>query len=233
MRRAFPLLQKMTTAATSTVAPAGKTIKIDIVSDTVCPWCYVGKKRLEKAITAFKNTPEHQNVQFQVDWHPYQLDPSASRVPVKKMDMYASKFGAARAPLIRDRMIQVGQEEGINFSYNGSVVNTLDSHRLINFATARGKQDEMVDELFRNYFEEDKCGEVPTLIESAVKVGLDGAEVERYLASQEGIQEVLDDIEKAKVEGVQGVPNIMINNTYVLSGAQDADTFIEVFNRVV
>ncbi|KAG0270593.1 hypothetical protein BGZ95_001632 [Linnemannia exigua] len=199
----------MTTAATPTVAPAGKTIKIDIVSDTVCPWCYVGKKRLEKAITAFKSTPEHKDVQFQIDWHPYQLDPSASKVPIKKMDMYASKFGAARAPLIRDRMIQVGQEEGINFSYNGSVVNTLDSHRLINYATARGKQDEIVEELFRNYFEEDK-----------------------FLASQEGVQEVRDEIQRAKVEGVQGVPNIMIDNKYVLSGAQEPDTFIDVFNRV-
>ncbi|KAG0372262.1 hypothetical protein BGX24_000485 [Mortierella sp. AD032] len=222
----------MSAAATSTVAPAGKTIKIDIVSDTVCPWCYIGKKRLEKAITAFKSTPEHKDVQFQIDWHPYQLDPSASKVPVRKMDMYASKFGAARAPLIRDRMIHVGQEEGINFSYNGNVVNTLDSHRLINYATARGKQDEIVEELFRNYFEEDKCGEVPTLIDSAVKIGLDRAEVEKFLASQEGVREVQDEIERSKVEGVQGVPNIMIDNKYVLSGAQESDTFIEVFNRV-
>ncbi|KAF9124200.1 hypothetical protein BGW39_008389 [Mortierella sp. 14UC] len=222
----------MTTAATSTVAPTGRTIKIDIVSDVVCPWCYIGKKRLEKAITAFKATPEHKDVKFQIDWHPYQLDPSASKIPVKKMDMYAKKFGAARAPLIRDRMIQVGHEEGIHFSYNGSVVNTLDSHRLINYATARGKQDEIVEELFRNYFEEDKCGEVPTLIDSAVKIGLDRAEVERFLASQEGVQEVRDEIERAKVEGVQGVPNIMIDNKYVLSGAQEPDTFIEVFNRV-
>ncbi|KAG9072711.1 hypothetical protein KI688_000486 [Linnemannia hyalina] len=222
-----------TTPATSAAAvPTGKTIKIDIVSDTVCPWCYVGKKRLEKAITAFKAAPEHKDVQFQIDWHPYQLDPSASRVPIKKMDMYANKFGAARAPLIRDRMIQVGQEEGINFSYNGSVVNTLDSHRLIDYATKRGKQDEIVEELFRNYFEEDKCGEVPTLIDSAVKIGLDRGEVEKFLASNEGVKEVQDEIERSKAEGVQGVPNITIGDKYVLSGAQEPDTFVEVFNRI-
>jgi predicted DsbA family dithiol-disulfide isomerase len=171
-------------------------------------------------------------VQFQIDWHPYQLDPSASSVPIKKMDMYAKKFGADRASLIRDRMIQVGREEGINFGYNGNVVNTLNSHRLINYATARGKQDEIVEELFRNYFEEDKCGEVPTLIDSAVKVGLDRAEVERFLASEEGIQEVRVEIGNARAQGVQGVPNFTIGNKYVLSGAQEPDTFIEVFNQI-
>ncbi|KAF9095208.1 hypothetical protein BGX29_009132 [Mortierella sp. GBA35] len=221
------------TTATTAAASSAKTIKIDIVSDVVCPWCYIGKKRLEKAITEFKSAPEHKDVQFQIDWHPYQLDPSASRTPVKKMDMYATKFGAARAPLIRDRMIQVGKEEGINFGYSGNIVNTLDSHRLIDYATKHGKQDEMVNELFLNYFEENKCGEIPTLIDSAVKVGLDRADVERFLASQEGVKEVKDEIERSKMEGVQGVPNITIGNKYVLSGAQEPETFVEVFNRIV
>lgn len=183
-------------------------------------------------MTEFKAAPEHKDVQFQVNWHPYQLDPSASQAPIKKMEMYAAKFGAARAPLIRDRMIQVGQEEGINFSYNGGFVNTLNSHRLIDYATKRGKQDEIVEELFRNYFEEDKCGEVPTLIDSAVKIGLDRGEVERFLASNEGVREVQDEIERSKREGVQGVPNITIGDKFVLSGAQEPETFVEVFNRI-
>ncbi|KAI7819150.1 thioredoxin-like protein [Gamsiella multidivaricata] len=210
-----------------------KTIKIDIVSDTVCPWCYIGKNRLEKAISAFKSKPENKDVRFDVNWYPYQLDPSASKTPIPKMTMYANKFGPARAPLIRDRMIKVGQEEGINFSYNGNIVNTLDSHRLIEFATSHGKQDEMVTELFRNYFEEDKCGEIPTLIDSAVKVGLDRKEVEDFLKSNQGVKETQAKIEKAKLQGVQGVPNITIANKYVLSGAQEPATFEEVFSRVV
>ncbi|KAF9922669.1 hypothetical protein FBU30_007216 [Linnemannia zychae] len=221
-----------TTTATPATAPAAKTIKIDIVSDTVCPWCYIGKKRLEKAIATFKAASDHKDVQFQVNWHPYQLDPSLPDVPIKKMDMYASKFGAARAPLIRERMIQVGQEEGINFAYDGNIVNTLNSHRLIKYATDHGKQGEMVAELFRNYFEENKCGEIPTLIESAAKIGLDRAEVERFLNSKEDVQEVESKIKKSKDEGVQGVPNFTINNKYVLSGAQEPDTFVEVFERI-
>ncbi|KAF9936336.1 hypothetical protein BGZ75_004107 [Mortierella antarctica] len=216
----------------STAAASGKKIHIDIVSDTVCPWCYIGKRRLEKAITSYKSKPEHKDVEFEVNWHPYQLDPNSSKTPIPKMQMYANKFGAARAPLIRDRMLQVGQEEGIPFAYDGNIVNTLDSHRLIAFATKKGKQDEMVEELFRNYFEENKCGEIPTLVESAVKVGLDRNEVETFLKSEEGVSEIRAEIEKSKMEGVQGVPNITIGHKYVLSGAQEPSTFEEVFSRI-
>ncbi|KAF9437233.1 hypothetical protein BGZ76_001522 [Entomortierella beljakovae] len=212
---------------------SAKTIKIDIVSDTVCPWCFIGKKRLEKAITSFKSKPGHQDVQFEVNWHPYQLDPTSSKTPVSKMEMYAKKFGEAKAPLIRDHMIKVGHEEGINFSYNGKIVNTLDSHRLIDYATKHGKQDEIVNELFENYFEQDKCGEIQTLVESAGKVGLDKAQVEAYLNSDEGTKEVKQNIERARLQGVQGVPNFTIAGKYSLSGAQDPSTFEEVFDKVV
>ncbi|KAI8605771.1 thioredoxin-like protein [Dissophora ornata] len=223
MQRTLPLLRKMT---------AAKTINIDIVSDTVCPWCYIGKQRLEKAIASYKSKPEHQDVKFEVHWHPYQLDPAASKTPVSKMAMYANKFGPSRAPLMRERMIQVGKEEGVNFAYNGNIVNTLDSHRLIAFASKKGKEDEMVTELFKNYFEQDKCGEIPTLIDSAVKVGLDKKEVEDFLNSDEGVKEIQVEIQKAKRQGVEGVPNFTIGDKYVLSGAQEPSTFEEVFNRV-
>ncbi|KAG0019852.1 Heat shock 70 kDa protein 12A [Entomortierella chlamydospora] len=227
MQRTFPLLRKMTSTTSS------KTIKIDIVSDIACPWCYVGKRRMEKAINSFKSKPENEDVQFEVNWLPYQLDPAASKTPIPKMTLYAQKFGATRAPLMRDRMIQVGQEEGIKFSYNGNTINTLDSHRLIDFATKRGKQDEIVTELFENYFEQDKCGEISTLVDSAAKVGLDRAEVEAYLKSNEGTKEVQDGIEKAKLQGIQGVPNFTIDGKYVLSGAQEPSTFEEIFNKVI
>ncbi|KAF8988592.1 hypothetical protein CPC16_008625 [Podila verticillata] len=217
-----------------TSSAANKTIKIEIVSDTACPWCYIGKKRLEKAITNFKDSkPERHDVNFEVNWLPYQLDPAASKTPIPKMTMYARKFGPERAPLIRDRMLQVGKEEGIPFSYNGNVCNTLDSHRLILYATKHGKQNEMVDQLFEDYFEQDKCGEIPTLIESAGKVGLDKQDVERYLNSSEGTNEVQREIEQARAQGVQGVPNITIQGRYVLSGAQEPETFEDVFGRVV
>ncbi|KAF9584106.1 hypothetical protein BGW38_007565 [Lunasporangiospora selenospora] len=213
---------------------ASKTIKIDIVSDTACPWCYIGKKRLETAISNFKESqPENKDVKFEVSWFPYQLDPTSSKTPIPKMTMYAQKFGPERAPLLRDRMIQVGKEEGIAFSYNGSVVNTMDSHRLIAYAAKHGKQDEMVQELFENYFEQDKCGEIPTLIDSAVKVGFNRAEVEEYLKSDQGVKEIEAEVASAKRSGVQGVPNITIQGKYVLSGAQDPSTFEQVFKKVV
>ncbi|KAF9897593.1 hypothetical protein BX616_005303 [Lobosporangium transversale] len=229
MQRSVQLLRKMSSTAASTP----KKIKIDIVSDIVCPWCYIGKIRLEKAISSYRSKPENKDVQFEVNWFPYQLDPSASKTPIPKMTNYANKFGPTRAPLIRDRMIKVGEAEGIHFKYGGNIVNTLDSHRLVWFATRKGKQDEMVTELFKNYFEEDKCGEIPTLIESAVKVGLDREEVEKFLKSDEGVQEVQQEIERAKLQGVQGVPNFTFNEKFVLSGAQEPSTFEEVFDKTV
>ncbi|KAF9187541.1 hypothetical protein BGZ51_007387 [Haplosporangium sp. Z 767] len=219
-------------STTSAAAAASKTITVDIVSDVVCPWCYIGKKRLDKAIAAYKSKPGHEDVQFKVNWHPYQLDPSLSKSPIPKMSMYAQKFGPDRAPLIRDRMIQVGQEEGIKFEYSGNIVNTLDSHRLIAFATRKGKQDEIVEALFEDYFEENKCGEIPTLIETAAKIGLDRNEVEQFLKSDEGVKEIQDEIVQAKMQGVQGVPNFTIGDKYVLSGAQEPSTLEELFDRV-
>ncbi|KAF8953708.1 hypothetical protein BGZ46_003156, partial [Entomortierella lignicola] len=186
-----------------------------------------------KAIASFKSKPEHKDVEFKANWLPYQLDPTFSKTPYPKMKLYADKFGDVRAPLLRDRMIEVGKEEGIKFSYNGNAVNTFDSHRLIEFAKKKGKQDEMVTELFENYFEQDKCGELSTLLDSAAKVGLDRAEVEAYLKSDEGVKETKEMIEKAKLQGVQGVPNFTIGGKYVLSGAQEPSTFEEVFNKVV
>ncbi|KAG0344434.1 hypothetical protein BG004_004491 [Podila humilis] len=222
----------MTTAAAN--ASSNKTIKVDIVSDVACPWCYIGKKRLEKAITSFKaSSPDHKDVNFEVNWHPYQLDPAASKTPIPKMTMYARKFGQERAPLLRDRMIEVGKEEGIPFSYNGGVCNTLDSHRLIAFAKRYGKQDEMVNRLFVDYFEQDKCGEIPTLIDSAEAIGLDRTKVEQFLASEEGTSEILKEIQNAKSQNVQGVPNFTIQDRYVLSGAQDPSTFEDVFKRII
>ncbi|KAG0312821.1 hypothetical protein BGZ99_009252 [Dissophora globulifera] len=211
---------------------ATQTIKIDVVSDTVCPWCFVGKRRMEKAIASYKSKPEHKDVKFEVNWFPYQLDSTLPKTPINKMDMYMRKFGAARAPLIRDRMVEVGKEDGIAFSYGGEIVNTMDSHRLIAYATARGKQNEIVDELFTNYFEKERAFTIPTLVEIAVKVGLDGKEAEEYLKSDQGVQDIKNKIENARRQGVQGVPNITIGDKYVLSGAQEPSTIEEVFNRI-
>ncbi|KAG0222147.1 hypothetical protein BGW42_006855 [Actinomortierella wolfii] len=215
----------------TTSTPAANTISVDIVSDTVCPWCYIGKRRLEKAIDLVKQ--KHPDANFKINWHPYQLDPSAPTTPIKKIDMYKRKFGPDRAYQIKDRMIQIGLGDGIHFAYEGNTINTLMSHRLIRFATERGHQDAIVEELFKNYFEENKCGELSTLIEAGVKVGLDRKEVEEYLTSDKGTEEVKREIAQARYDGVQGVPHFTIQDKYVLSGAQDSTTFAEVFERVL
>ncbi|KAF9972011.1 hypothetical protein BGZ73_004937 [Actinomortierella ambigua] len=221
---------------TTATAPAN-TITVDIVSDTACPWCFIGKRRLEKAIDLFKQS--HPNTSFQVQWHPYQLDSTMSTTPFPKLEMYARKFGPDRSVQIQQRMIQVGQGDGIKFAYDGNVVNTLMSHRLIRYATDYDRehhtqrQDAIVEELFRNYFEENKCGELESLVAAAAKAGFEPEVVREYLKSDKGVQEVRQEIAQARADGVQGVPHFTIQDKYVLSGAQEAGTFAEVFQRVL
>jgi len=113
------------------MASAGrKLIRVDVVSDTVWPWCYIGKRRLEKAISLFSG----RNVDFEISWRPFQLNPNASEEGVDKMNYYEMKFGKERTERMIPYMKQIGASENINFSYGGKVANTLNSHRLIEYA---------------------------------------------------------------------------------------------------
>ncbi|KAF9164118.1 hypothetical protein DFQ26_001808 [Actinomortierella ambigua] len=226
---------------TTNAAPATN-ITVDIVSDTACPWCFIGKRRLEKAMDIVKQ--RHPNTTFSVNWHPYQLDATLSTTPIKKLDMYARKFGPDRSTQVQQRMIQVGEGDGIHFTYEGNIVNTMMSHRLIKYATdydnkqqqsgtPSHRQDAIVEELFKDYFESNKCGELESLVEAAAKVGFDRDEIRAYLSSDQGVQEIKQEIAHARAEGVQGVPHFTIQDKYVLSGAQEPSTFAEVFGRVL
>lgn len=178
---------------------ATQTIKIDIVSDTVCPWyafcpniyaefalisnvfcyvrCFIGKRRLEKAMQQFKAT--NPSVTFDVEWHPFQLNPTMSKEnPIPKLVNYRRKFGEERTNEFIPYMKGIGQAEGIQFAFDGLTSNTLDSHRLIHWAKQFGKQNELVEELFKDYFERDRnIGDNQVLAEAAGRVGLDQAQV--------------------------------------------------------
>jgi predicted DsbA family dithiol-disulfide isomerase len=211
---------------------------IKIISDTVCPWCYMGKKRLEAGIAAYRAAhPESQSQDtFSVTWHPFYLDPSAPTKGVDKAQRYRDRFGAERVESMFARMSDMGREVGINFKFGGLTGNTRDSHRLIRYAMLQGGeevQNRVVDQLFSKYFENE--GDITSrdvLREAAVKAGLDGDEVGKFLESGEGTKEVEQEVVEAQLSGVHGVPNIRVNGVLELPGAVEPEIFKQVFEKV-
>ncbi|KAK9768511.1 hypothetical protein K7432_000789 [Basidiobolus ranarum] len=207
-----------------------KILEIDVVSDNVCPWCFVGKRKLEKAIAQVRESdPE---VQVEVRWHPYQLNPHQEG-SVDKRSYYHSKFGKDSFEMMEARLRKVGENEGITFTQDGTLGNTLDSHRLVYFAQNKGKQDEAVEAIFKSYFEQGKNLADPSiLIGIAEDIGLNKDEFQKYLLSGEGDDEVRSEVQKHR-KYVNGVPHFTINQKYSLSGAQDPSEFLTAFRRAI
>ncbi|KAI8096364.1 thioredoxin-like protein [Halteromyces radiatus] len=213
---------------------AGKNILIKVTSDTHCPWCFIGKRRLEKAIEIFKTT--HPGTTFEVTWFPFQLEPQLSREPIRKQEFFPRKFGAVRFQQMTTMTKAVGQPLGIQFSYEGVVSNSLDSHRLIHWSKQfnNNKQNQVVEELFKLYFEQDQdlC-DFNALADAAERAGLDRSKTLAFLSSGDDTNVVKQLILDGQRHGVNSVPHIEINDKYTLSGAQDPETFIQVFEKVV
>jgi len=193
----------------------------------------VAKRRLESAIQTFN--AEHPNLfGFQVQWHPFLLDPDLPKEGESKMDRYSKKFGAQRVQQMIPYMKNVGLPDGINFSYGGLIASTFDSHRLITWSAKFGseKQNELVEELFKNYFEEEKnIGDSAVLEAAAVKVGL--TEAKQLLDSDQMKAEVTSELEQWQVKKrITGVPHFFINNKFQLSGAQEKDVWLDLFEQL-
>ncbi|KAK6509541.1 hypothetical protein TWF481_004280 [Arthrobotrys musiformis] len=203
---------------------------IDIVSDTVCPWCYVGFKRLNKAIATFKQS--HSDATFEIKWHPYYLNPSAPKVGVDKQKVFEEKFGRDRVAMMHRRLAGVGLQDGIKFAFGGKTGNTRKSHRILQLAGEKGLQNEVVEQLFISYFENEKdITDDAVLKEAAVKGGLKPEDVDNYLTSDLGGPQVDKEVSDAQLRFIQGVPHFTINGRAELGGAQEPDAFIEIFER--
>ena len=149
--------------------------------------------------------------------------------------MYASKFGPEKAAMIFQRLEAVGKDVGINFSFGGKTGNTRDSHRLIEMAGRKGKevQNRVVEELFAAYFEKEQdITSHEVLKQAAVKAGIEEREVEGWLESDDGGEEVDKAVMEAQVQGISGVPNFTLQDKYEIGGAQDAEAFVRVFEKV-
>ncbi|RPA99997.1 DSBA oxidoreductase [Choiromyces venosus 120613-1] len=213
---------------------------IEIVSDTVCPWCYVGHKKLQKAITAYK--AQSPDATFSISWKPYYLNPAAPKTGIDKIEFYKSKFGDDRAAMIFARLAAVGKDVGIDFKFGGKTGNTRDSHRLIHLAGQEEEEEEggevlqtrVVEELFKSYFEnEEDITDHGVLTAAAVKAGLGEEKVRGWLESDLGGEVVDREVGKAQMMGIRGVPNFTINGKFQMGGAQDHVEFVRAFEQVV
>lgn len=209
-------------------------VSIDIVSDIMCPWCYIGKRRLETALSELDG-----EIDVEVRWRPYQLDPTLPKAGKDRRQYLEDKFGgSAGAEQAYAAVRAAGVDEKIPFAFDKIAVaaNTLDAHRLIRWAASQGlpAQSEMVEILFRAYFEEGRnIGDDQVLIDSARQAGLDPEIVEKLLSNGADSEAVTKEIDQARQMGVTGVPCFIIDMKYAVIGAQPAEALVEAVRRIV
>lgn len=205
-------------------------IHIDIFSDVVCPWCYIGERRLQAAME------ERPDLVVTRSWQPFQLRPDMPTEGQDWKQLIDEKFGGAeRANEIFAHITQLGKEEGIEFAFDhiASAANTADAHRLILFAAGQEREWEAANALYRAYFTDGKnLNDPDDLVAVAEMAGLDPAAARQFLQSNEGTVEVQQSQATANQLGINGVPFFIFNNQYAVSGAQPAELFLEVFDKL-
>ncbi|KQZ94303.1 disulfide bond formation protein DsbA [Mesorhizobium sp. Root157] len=207
-------------------------ISVDVVSDVVCPWCFIGQKRLDKAIA------EASEIDVHVNWRPFQLDPTIPREGKSRREYMLGKFGSEeRIREIHARIEPLGAAEGIDFAFDAIKVapNTLDAHRLIRWAGAMGEevQNRLVRRLFQVNFEQGgNLGDHAVLIEAAREAGMDVSVVEALLPTDADVEDVQNEIATASRMGITGVPCFLIEGKYAVMGAQDAATLTDAIRQI-
>jgi predicted DsbA family dithiol-disulfide isomerase len=205
-------------------------MRIDIISDVVCPWCFIGKRRLEKALAL---RPE---VEPQITWRPFQLNPDMPEDGMPRAEYIASKFGDGNhSRRIHQTIAEAGATVGIDFAFDRirRSPNTRNAHRLIRFATRQGVADLVVDRLFRGYFLEGRdIGDLGALAEIAAESGIDRGEVRAFLASRSEREEIMAEDRNARRLGINAVPCYIFAGQYAVSGAQEPEFFLPVFDLV-
>jgi len=205
--------------------------RIDVISDVICPWCYIGKRQLERALDIL----EHHKLRFTVAWHPFQLNPDMPAEGFDRQKYRIAKFGSLeRSRQMDQRITETAATVGIEFHLDKltRTPNTLNAHRLIRFAGQKGMQDDVVEALFYDYFcNGADLGDAKVLAGAGNKGGLDYEEVLAMLASDEGKREVLAGDQMARRCGIQGVPSFALQGHVLFSGAVPADEMADAFRR--
>ena len=212
-------------------------MRIDVWSDVVCPWCYIGKRRLEKALTTFSQG--HPEADIEVVWRSFELDPAAPVVPVETVaESLGRKYGGGpqAGQAMVDRVEAVAAEEGMIWRHHSSLrVNTVAAHRLLHWALHEGGpelQGQLKQALLAAYFEQERnVADIDTLVELAASVGLDEVRARTVVESNEFADEVEADVRQAAALGATGVPFFVVDQKYGISGAQPVEFFTEVIER--
>ena len=208
-------------------------MQVEIWSDVVCPWCYIGKRRFEEALSRFEGRDA-----VEVRYMPYQLDPSAPPgTSMPASEAYARKFGGPeQARRIIDNVTSVAAEAGIEFHLDRAIrANTLLAHRLLWFAEQHdlATQRALKEALLQAYFTDgEHIGDPEVLVRRAASVGLDRDEVAAFLDSDAGHAEVMERLALAHSQGITAVPTYVVNGRWAVPGAQDPDTFLRVLERM-
>lgn len=203
-------------------------MEIEIYADVVCPWCYIGKRRLEQAL-------ESHDGEVTVRYRPFQLDPSPVPEPRPLVEAMAAKFGGPdRARQMFGHVTEVAAGAGLKLDFDRAVAaNTFDAHRLVSWATDRGRAAETVDALYRAHFTGGvDVGSREALAALAGEVGLDQAEARRFLDSDERVDELSAELATARQIGVTSVPTFVLAGRYAITGAQEPETLLAALAEV-
>jgi predicted DsbA family dithiol-disulfide isomerase len=206
-------------------------LKIDVWSDIYCPWCYIGKRRLEKALSQF----EHAD-QVEINWHSYQLDPDAPlefNGDINAMLVEMKGISRQRAEQMHAQLTALAAKDGLDYRFDKvRVGNSLNAHRLVHFAALHKLQAQMQERLFHAYFTEGlSVGDIETLTTLGAEVGLDATAVREMLNSTAFADDVRNDQQKAYEIGVQGVPFFVFAEKYAVSGAQPVELFTTALQK--
>ena len=205
-----------------------RALTVEVYSDVICPWCYVGKRRLERALQHVGDT-----VKTYVAWRPFQLNPTMPKDGMDRTAYLEAKFGSLDTfNEMEQRLLEAGQTEQIAFAFQkiARTPNTFLAHRLIWYAGQQDCQDAIVHQLFKGYFEEGlDIGSTAVLVELGDRVGLQAAP---FLASNDGVAEVKAEESVGHKLGIRGVPYFIVNGTSAISGAQPVETFVSAIDQL-
>jgi predicted DsbA family dithiol-disulfide isomerase len=205
--------------------------RIDVISDVICPWCYIGKRHLERALDLL----EKQHLRFTVAWHPFQLNPEMPRKGADRAQYRIAKFGSAeRSRQMDERIAETAATVGLEFHLERltRTPNTLNAHRLIRLAGQKGVQDGVVEALFEGYFcNGADVGDAEVLAHLGTEGGLRREDVVEMLAGETGVKEVVAADRMARNAGIQGVPSFALQGHVLFSGAVPAEEMAQAFRR--
>jgi len=210
-----------------------RNIRIDIVSDVVCPWCIIGYRRLEEALGAFEG-----KINVELYWQPFQINPDMPSEGENLGEHLTKKYGltSEQSQANRENLIQIG--ESLDFTFNFTpefkIYNTFKAHQLLHWAAKQGRQHALKLALFTAYFTEQKDpSDIELLVTTAMQVGLDGEEARAVLTDERFADDVKMNQQTWTNSGIQSVPSIVLDQKYLISGAQDPETFIQSIQQVL